>query len=101
MHRHSKYWDKPDEFEPERFAREEYSIRPRYSYFPFGGGPRRCIGQSLAMIEAQLALVMIAQKYKLELKPKYKVIPQTLITLRPKHGMTMSITKNTIYFSFR
>jgi cytochrome P450 len=92
-HRHPDFWQRPDVFDPERFAPERASGRPRFAYFPFGGGPRQCIGADFAMIEAQLALASIAQRYTLRLVPGHKVEPEPLVTLRPRHGMMMYLRR--------
>jgi cytochrome P450 len=87
-HRDPRWWDAADQFIPERFAEEDPN-RPRYAYLPFGGGPRVCIGNSFAMMEAQLLLATIAQRYRLTLPPGHVVVPDPKITLRPKGGLPM------------
>ena len=74
-------------------CRESAQQLPRFAYFPFGGGPRLCIGASFAMMEANLLLATIAQRFQLSLVPGHPVVPQPGITLRPRHGMRMSIAK--------
>jgi len=91
LHRNPNYWESPEVFDPERFAPKVAKGRANYAYMPFGGGPRRCIGQHFAMLEAQLVLVTIAQQYKLELVANQSVIPYHSITLRPKNGIKMII----------
>ena len=88
-HRHPQFWEEPARFDPERFSPERAEKRHRYAYFPFGGGPRQCIGNTFALMEAQLILATLAQRYRLRLVPGHPVEPQALITLRPKHGMAM------------
>lgn len=90
-HRHGDFWDDPDDFRPERFAPELAKERHRFAYFPFGGGPRLCIGNNFAMLEAQLLLAAIAQRYELDLVPDHPVDLEPLITLRPRHGMMMTL----------
>ena len=90
-HRSPKWWDDPMAFRPERFSPENESSIPRYAYLPFGGGPRVCIGNSFAMMEARLMLATIAQHYTLRLKPGQKVELDPLITLRPLGGMHMRV----------
>lgn len=88
-HRHPGFWEAPQAFEPERFSPPRSENRPPYAYFPFGGGPRLCIGRDFAMQEAMLILAMVAQRYRLELAPGHPVEPEPLVTLRPKYGMKM------------
>jgi cytochrome P450 len=87
LHRHRRLWDDPDRFTPARFNKEEGEKRPRFAYLPFGGGPRVCIGATLAMTEAMLILAMLAQRFRLRLKEPQDIKLQTRITLRPKNGM--------------
>jgi cytochrome P450 len=86
-------WDNPDAFDPDRFSSERTASRPRFAYFPFGGGPRVCIGNAFAMMEAQLVIAMIAQTYRLNLYPGCQVEPEALITLQPKN-LWMTVTRN-------
>ena len=90
-HRHPDFWEEPESFIPERFAPEQAKERHRFAYFPFGGGPRLCIGNNFAMLEAQLLLATIAQQYELDLVPEHPVELEPLITLRPKHGIMMTL----------
>jgi cytochrome P450 len=91
MHRHPAFWENPEGFDPERFTPERSAERPQFAYFPFGGGPRLCIGSNFAMQEAQLLLATIARQYRLELVPGHNVVPEPLITLRPRGGLPMWI----------
>lgn len=90
-HRSPKWWDDPMSFRPERFSPENEKNIPRYAYLPFGGGPRICIGNSFAMMEARLMLATMAQRFQLRLKPGHKVELDPLITLRPLGGMHMRV----------
>lgn len=90
-HRHPDVWENPERFDPDRFAPQHAAGRPRYAYFPFLGGPRQCIGSSFAMTEALLILATIAQRYRLRLLPDHPVVPEPLLTLRPRHGMPMTL----------
>ncbi|PYT05366.1 MAG: cytochrome P450 [Acidobacteria bacterium] len=90
-HHDERYYDEPERFDPDRWLPEARAGRPKYAYFPFGGGPRLCIGEQFAWMEGILLLALIAQKWKLKLVPGHPVKPQPLITLRPKHGMKMTI----------
>ncbi|MBD2726588.1 cytochrome P450 [Nostoc sp. FACHB-892] len=85
------FWENPEEFNPERFTREQVAQRPRYAYFPFGGGPRQCIGEIFAMTEMQLVVAMIAQKYRLHSVPGHPVEEEPMFTLRPRHGILMTL----------
>jgi cytochrome P450 len=91
LHRHPRYWNNPEGFDPERFENEKPGPLQRYTYFPFGAGPRQCIGSAFATLEAQLIMARVLQRYRLELVPTRKVEPEALITLRPKNGMWMRI----------
>lgn len=91
VQRHPAYWDAPELFRPERFAPEAGANRPRFAYFPFGGGPRLCIGNHFALTEATLILATIAQRYHLEPLPTHPVIPQPALVLKPKHGVVVSL----------
>jgi cytochrome P450 len=89
LHRHRLLWKNPGAFIPERFSAEQSAGRPRFSYLPFGGGRRICIGAAFAMTEATVLLATIAQRYRLQLVPGHPVEPRGLITLRARHGMQM------------
>jgi cytochrome P450 len=93
LHRVPKLWDRPDAFDPERFLPERSADRPKFAYVPFGAGPRQCIGNGFALVEGQLALATLAQRYRLRLAPGASVEPQPLITLRPRFGMPMLIER--------
>lgn len=93
VHRHPDYWDEPERFIPERFRPEAEHARHKYAYFPFGGGPRICIGNSFAMMEAKIILASFVQRYRLHLVPGHSAEPEPLITLRPKYGMQMTLEK--------
>ncbi len=93
MHRDPRYYEDPLEFRPERWLDSSTSMLPRYTYFPFGGGPRLCIGQSFAKMEAVLLLATIARSFRLRTAPGERVTPRPSITLRPGDGMWMVIQK--------
>lgn len=90
-HRHPKLWDDPERFDPERFAPDRAAERPRFAYFPFSGGPRQCLGDQFAMMEAQLVVARIAQTCRLRLVPGHPVEAQPLLTLRPRYGLPMIV----------
>jgi cytochrome P450 len=87
LHRHRSLWDEPERFDPTRFSKESTERRPRFAYLPFGGGPRVCIGATLAMTEATLILAVLAQRFHLRLKEGQNIQLQARITLRPKNKM--------------
>jgi cytochrome P450 len=93
LHRHRKLWERPEVFDPARFSKEAGDKRPRYAYLPFGGGPRVCIGATLALTEATLILVLLAQRFKLRLVERQNIALQTRITLRPRYGMKMLLER--------
>jgi cytochrome P450 len=92
-HRRPDLWDRPDDFVPERFlGAAKESIVP-WSYYPFGGGARMCIGNSFALMEAQVALATLAQRFEPELVPGQEIVPDATFTLRPRHGVRMRIRR--------
>jgi cytochrome P450 len=91
LQRHPAFWEHPEQFDPERFTPARAVGRPRFAYFPFGGGPRGCIGQHLARLEMLVVLAMMAQAYELRLVPGHPVEPEARITLRPRHGLRMTL----------
>jgi cytochrome P450 len=91
MHRDPRWFPAPDRFDPERFAPDRNAERPKFAYFPFGGGPRVCIGEQFAWMEGVLALATIAQRWRLRLVQGHPVALQPIITLRPKFGMRMHV----------
>jgi len=93
LHRDERWWDNPEEFRPERFSPENEANIVKYSYIPFGGGPRVCIGNAFAMMEAQLVLATILQHRELQLVSDLPVQPDRVFTLRPKGGLQMRVTK--------
>jgi cytochrome P450 len=95
-HRHPTYWENPEAFDPERFMPERVAGRPRFAYFPFAGGPRQCIGNNFAMMEAVLIAAMIVQRYRLHLVPGHRLELDASITLRPRHGMPMTLERTDV-----
>lgn len=89
IHHDPRWYPEPDAFQPERFSEENVKRLPRYAYLPFSGGPRVCIGNTFAAMEAVLLLATIAQRYRLRLAPGHPVAPQATLTLRPRYGMKM------------
>lgn len=93
FHHSEKYWDEPLKFKPERFAPEKRNSIDRFVYFPFGGGPRLCIGNNFALLEMQIILIQLYRNFKFRLKDDFQVKPHALITLRPENGMMMKAEK--------
>jgi cytochrome P450 len=92
-HRHRDFWDNPEGFDPERFAPERSAHLPRLAYFPFGGGPRKCIGNTFAMIEMPIVVAMVAQRYKPNLVPGQVVFPEPAISLRPRDPVLVTVER--------
>jgi cytochrome P450 len=90
-HRHPAFWRDPERFDPDRFLPENSANRPRFAYFPFGGGPRLCIGNEFALMEAQILLAMIMQRYRVDVAPGHTVEHEIRVTLRPKQPMRMVV----------
>ena len=87
--RDARWWPDPTRFDPDRWAAEPHTERPKFSYFPFGAGTRICIGEQFAWTEAMLMLATLAQRWTASLVPEHPVALQPMITLRPTHGMRM------------
>jgi cytochrome P450 len=91
VHRDPRWYDAPEEFRPKRWEGDLAKRLPRFAYFPFGGGPRQCIGNTFALMEATLILATIAQRFRLRLVPGHPVMPFASITLRPRHGIRVKL----------
>lgn len=91
IHRDARFWEQPEQFIPERFTDEKTEMRHKYAYIPFGAGPRKCIGNTFALVETQLILATLLPRYKLTTKPGYKVVPSAEFTLRVKGGLPMRV----------
>ena len=93
MHRDPRWFDEPLTFRPERWTPEFRQALPPYAFFPFGGGPRRCIGDSFAWMEAQIVLATLGQSWLMHHVPRHPVELEPLVTLRPKKGMPMALER--------
>jgi cytochrome P450 len=87
MHRDARFFRDPEKFDPDRWSPERAQEVPKFAYFPFGAGPRGCVGQSFAMMEAILLLATVAQRFKLRVPSDFPVIPTPSVTLRPQNGL--------------
>ncbi len=90
-HRDPRWFPEPERFDPERFRPEAKASRPKFSYFPFGGGPRVCIGEGFAWMEGVLLLATLARRWRLRLAPGQEIVPAPSITLRPRNGLRMRL----------
>ena len=91
VHRDPRWFDAPEEFRPERWENGLAKRLPRFAYFPFGGGPRQCIGNAFALMEAALVLATVGQKFRFRLVAGHRVTPLASITLRPRHGIRVTL----------
>lgn len=97
LHRQARFFAEPDEFQPERWTDAFEAALPRYAYMPFGGGPRICIGNSFAMMEAQLILTAMAARYRFDLLPEPRVSTAPLITLGTKEGLPVRVVERQVH----
>lgn len=93
MHRDARYWPDPLKFDPERFSEANKAARPKFAYFPFGSGPRTCIGESFAWMEGALLIATLAQRWRMRLVLKKPLELEPLITLRPKRAVEMRLER--------
>ena len=93
VHHDPRFFPDPFTFDPERWNHDQASSLPQFAYFPFGGGPRLCIGESFAWMEGIMLIAAIASKWKMHLVPGQNIVPKPLITIRPKSGMKMIMEK--------
>jgi cytochrome P450 len=92
-HRHPQFWDNPEGFDPDRFKPERSAGLPRMAYFPYGGGPRKCIGNTFAALEMPLVVAMVTQRYRLNLVPGQVVFPEPAISLRPRDPVMVTVER--------
>jgi cytochrome P450 len=93
VQRDPRYFPEPEKFDPDRWLPEKALKLPKFAYFPFGGGPRQCIGASFAMMEATLLLATIAQRFQFRAASSDSITPTPSFTLRPKQGIRMRLEK--------
>ena len=93
MHRNARWFEEPEAFRPDRWTPEFRQNLPTFAYYPFGGGPRRCIGDSFAWMEAQIVLATLGQSWRVRHVPRHPVELETLATLQPKHGMPIALER--------
>jgi len=93
VQRDARWFEEPAAFRPERWDGDLARRLPRFAYFPFGGGPRRCIGNGFAQMEAVLILVTIAQGFRLSLMPGQRITPTPYVTLRPEPGIRLLVAR--------
>jgi cytochrome P450 len=93
IQRHPGFWENPEAFDPDRFRPEVSKGRPRYAYFPFGGGPRLCMGVDMAIMETLLILSMVVQRYRLHLVSYHREEPESIIDMIPRHGVRATVHK--------
>jgi cytochrome P450 len=91
MHRDERWWPEPERFDPDRWNDESESQRPKYAYVPFGAGPRMCIGENFAWMEAILVIAALAPRWRLRLAPGQTVVAEPRVNLRPKGGLPMRL----------
>jgi cytochrome P450 len=87
----ARFFPAPEVFDPQRWTPEAEATRPKFAYFPFGGGARQCIGEGFAWMEGMVALATLAQQWRMRLVSGHSVVLKPLLTLRPKHGMRMRL----------
>jgi cytochrome P450 len=93
VHRSERYWDAPLEFDPDRWLDERADDRPRFAYFPFGGGSRFCIGKQLSMLEARLILGTVGQEYRLDYEGEGPLALRGSLTMHPREPMEMRVVE--------
>jgi cytochrome P450 len=92
-HRHPDVWENPEAFDPERFAPGRSAERPRHAYFPFGGGPRLCMGADMATMEMMLILVMVVQRFRLALVSGHREEVECILDMLPRHGVPVTLRR--------
>jgi cytochrome P450 len=93
VHHDERFYERAEQFEPERWTDERAKALPKMAYFPFGGGPRICIGNTFAMMESVLLLATIAREWSFRLVPDHPIKLSPLFTLRPRYGIAVVVKK--------
>jgi cytochrome P450 len=93
LHHDERFWQNPESYDPTRFTEENEAKIPKYAYLPFGGGPRVCIGNHFALMEAQILLAQIIRRYELRVVEGAQIEPERSATTHPKNGLPMHITE--------
>ena len=93
LHRHRDFWPDPERFDPERFRPDRSQGRHSYCYLPFGAGPRTCIGASMAMLEIQLVLAQVLQRFKVHPVSDYPIETVAKVTLKPRYGIPLILSR--------
>lgn len=91
-HHAPKYWQNPELFDPERFTKANEKLQPPFTYLPFGGGPRGCIGGNYAMLQILMILSVLLRRYDFQLSPGQTIEARPMVILRPRHGIRMTFT---------
>jgi cytochrome P450 len=92
-HRHAEFWENPEAFDPDRFLPERSHDRPRHAYFPFGGGPRLCMGVDMAMMEMILIMVMVVQQHRIHLVPGHREEPECILDMLPRNRVLATLQR--------
>src|SRR4051812_1607647 len=92
-HRRPDFWDNPEAFDPLRFLPERSKDRPRHAYFPFGGGPRLCMGVEMAMMEMTLIMAMVVQQFRVKLVPGHREEPECILDMVPRHRVMATLQR--------
>jgi cytochrome P450 len=95
-HHAPRYWQNPERFDPERFTKTNEKLNTPFTYLPFGGGPRGCIGGNYAMLQILMILSDLLRKYDFELSPGQTIEARPMVILRPKHGIRMTFTRTAV-----